>query len=114
MAQKYKAQQVADAIKETRGFITYTARYLGCDRTTVYRYIDKYEICKQAVEDARGGFLDMAELTLYNKIKDGDITATIFALKTLGKSRGYSERHELTGADGNTLAVKIEYENDYS
>lgn len=113
MAKKrYTAQQVAEAITETLGFITYTAKRLNCSRNTVYKYIDEYETCKQAMQDARAGFLDLAELTLYNKVKSGDITATIFALKTLGKERGYTERQELTGANGDNLKVMITYDSD--
>ena len=95
MAQRYKAQQVADAIIATRGFITYTARQLGCTRATVYDYINRYDVCKQAVEDARANMLDTAELRLWEQINDGDTTAIIFTLKTIGKHRGYIERHDI-------------------
>ncbi len=110
--QRYTATEVAEAIADTRGFITYTARRLGCSRGTVYSYINKYQICKDAVADARAGFLDLAELTLYNKIKDGDITATIFALKTLGKDRGYSQRTEHTGAGNGSIEIKLTYDDN--
>jgi hypothetical protein len=33
-------------------------------------------------------------------IKDGNVAATIFFLKTQGKRRGYIERQEVTGAEG--------------
>jgi hypothetical protein len=36
-------------------------------------------------------------------MKDGNMTAIIFYLKTQGKSRGYVERQEVTGADGKKL-----------
>ncbi len=107
--ERYTAEQVAEAITETRGFITYTAKRLGCDRSTVYNYIKRYPICADAVADAREGFLDMAEMALHKKVQDEDITAIIFALKTVGKSRGYAQRYELTGSDGGALEVKIDY-----
>lgn len=103
MAQKFTAQQVADAITETRGFITYTAKRLGCDRSTVYSYINKYAVCKKALEDARETMLDTAEMRLWEQINAGDTTAIIFTLKTIGKGRGYVERQELTGADGGPI-----------
>ncbi len=41
-------------------------------------------------------------------MQEGNMTATIFFLKTQGKSRGYIERQEITGADGKKLfEVKI-------
>lgn len=118
MAKKrFTATEVADAIRETNGFITYTAKRLGCSRGTVYGYINEHDICKEAVDDARAGFLDVAEMTLLNKVKEGDVTAVIFALKTLGKDRGYSQRHEYTGAGNNAIEIKLTYDdndNDYS
>ena len=33
-------------------------------------------------------------------MQDGNITAIIFTLKTIGKSGGYVERQELSGPDG--------------
>ena len=43
---------------------------------------------------------DFAESELMKLIKDGNVAATIFFLKTQGKARGYIERQEVTGADG--------------
>jgi hypothetical protein len=37
---------------------------------------------------------------LFKLIKEGNVAATIFYLKTQGKQRGYIERQEVTGADG--------------
>ena len=42
-------------------------------------------------EDIREGVIDMAECKLIELMKDGNIAATIFFLKTQGKSRGYIE-----------------------
>ena len=39
-------------------------------------------------------------------MRKGNITAIIFTLKTIGKSRGYVERQEVTGADGGAVIVK--------
>ena len=39
--------------------------------------------------------------------QEGNITAIIFTLKTLGKSRGYVERQEVTGAEGKPVETKI-------
>jgi hypothetical protein len=39
------------------------------------------------------------------KIREGDTAAIIFASKTQLKDRGYIERQELTGADGDKLGA---------
>jgi len=41
-----------------------------------------------------------AESELMKLIKEGNVAATIFFLKTQGKKRGYVERQEVTGAEG--------------
>ena len=52
--------------------------------------------------------VDLAESKLIEAIKDGNLTAIIFFLKTQGKSRGYSERseHDLT-SDGEPFKFTI-------
>ena len=95
MARRYKAQDVADAITKSKGMITYAAKMLGCNRSTVHSYVNNFDVCREAVDDARAGMLDNAELQLANQIQDGNITAIIFYLKTIGKHRGYIERHDI-------------------
>jgi len=52
------------------------------------------------------------ESKLYSKALAGDTTSMIFFLKTQGKKRGYIERQEITGEDGNELVIKVIYAND--
>lgn len=114
--QRYTAEEVATAIRESRGLITYAAKRLGCSRNTVYNYIERYASVAEAQDDARNELLDTAELQLARQINEGNITAIIFTLKTIGKHRGFIERHEHTGAEGGKMEIKVEYENgdDYA
>jgi hypothetical protein len=41
------------------------------------------------------------------KLIAGDTGAITFTLKTLGKSRGYVERQEITGKDGEAFGIEI-------
>jgi hypothetical protein len=75
---------------------------LQVDRVTLYKWIEQ-EGLEQAVIEGRNTRLDFVESKLDQKIDGGDTTAIIFFLKTQGKSRGYVERQELTGADGKKL-----------
>ena len=63
------------------------------------------------MSDERESLLDLAEGSLFDQVRKGNITAIIFTLKTIGKHRGYVERQEVTGADGGK--VQIEYVNDW-
>ncbi len=109
MADRYTAQQVADALTRAKGFVSVTAKNLGCSDQTVRNYMDRYAICKQAVLDAREQMIDIAEGRLYQNINEGDNTAIIFFLKTQAKHRGYIEKSvtEVTGKDGKDLPVLV-------
>jgi len=54
-------------------------------------------------EEVRNARLDLAESTIIQAIKNRNITAAIFYLKCHGKTRGWVERREITGADGGPL-----------
>ncbi|MBR9804134.1 hypothetical protein GYB59_21655, partial [bacterium] len=43
---------------------------------------------------------------LLKKIKKGDIAAIIFFLKTQGRNRGYSERHEINLSDNASVPTE--------
>lgn len=105
----YKAEDFLKAIDGSGGFITTIAKRVGCARNTVYNAIDRYSTVAQAIADEKDGLKDMAENELLRQIKDGNTTATIFFLKTQAKDRGYVERQEITGADGDSLKVKLDW-----
>jgi len=100
MKDKYTAAQIIEALREKHGNLSAASRYLGCSRDTVRRYINTYPTVKAVADEERETLIDFAENQLFQQVKDGNITAIIFTLKTIGKHRGYVERQEVTGADG--------------
>jgi hypothetical protein len=112
MKEKFTANQIIDALREKHGNLSAAARYLGCDRHTVSRYINAYSTVQAVADEERETLIDFAENQLFQQVKDGNITAIIFTLKTIGKSRGYVERQEVTGADGGAVVVKWDAENN--
>jgi len=112
MAEKYTANQMIEALREKHGNLSAAARFLGCDRHTVARYISQYSTVKEVADEERETLIDFAENQLFQQVKDGNITAIIFTLKTIGKHRGYVERQEVTGADGGAVMVKWDDENN--
>ena len=86
--------QVARALTAAGGIVTSTAKRLGCNPKTVYRYIERFPALKGVLTEARESSVDLAESKLIEAIKNGNLTAIIFFLKTQGKSRGYTERSE--------------------
>lgn len=91
------AARAIKAIEGSGGLISVIARRLECTRKTVYNLRDRYATVKQAIEDEKESMKDFAEGKLSEQIKNGNMTAIIFYLKTQAKDRGYTERHEFTG-----------------
>lgn len=95
-------------ILEYHGNLTDIAAHFNVTRRTIHNWISKDPTgkIKKIVEEAREYLLDIAEKSLARKVVDGNLSATIFLLKTLGKYRGYIEKqdYELNGQ----ISVKIE------
>ena len=70
-------------------------RKLSINRSTFYKYLKEDEEFAKQVKDIENIALDFAESQLHKQISEGNTTATIFLLKTKGKSRGYVERSEI-------------------
>ena len=103
-----KAVLVSDVeplIDKMSGNVAAIARALGVSRGAVWNRIQESANLQKALEDAREQMIDNVESTLYKKALGGDVTSMIFFLKTQGKRRGYTERHELTGADGGAITI---------
>lgn len=105
--EKFTAKQMVEALKSTRGFVSLAASRLKCSVRTVQNYVERYPSVKQAKEEAREMMIDIAEGKLYEQIQQDNMTAIIFFLKCQGKKRGYTERQEVTGAEGNPLEVVV-------
>lgn len=93
------------ALEKALGIVTTACKSVGIDRSTHYDWLKNDEQYKDAVESISDIALDMAESQLHKQILSGEVSATIFYLKTKGKRRGYIERVEQTGADGEPIKV---------
>jgi hypothetical protein len=87
-------------LEKALGVVTVAAHNTGIHRDTHYRWMKEDEEYKAKVASLKEVTVDFAEAQLHKLIKEGNVAATIFFLKTQGKSRGYIERQEVTGADG--------------
>lgn len=77
------------------GNISAIARSFGVRRQSVSEYIERRPELKQALADAREGMLDEAENALLDAIRSKEGWAVCFALKTIGRNRGYVEKQEI-------------------
>lgn len=103
MARVNKIQQhkkaLLEALEKSLGVVTTACRQVGVDRGTFYNYYNDDADFKKAVDDLENVALDFAESQLHKQIQNGEVSSTIFYLKTKGKGRGYIERQqtELSG-----------------
>lgn len=104
MSKKSK-KAIIEAIKDSGGIMSTIARRLGVTWHTADSWIKQYNETRQALQDERETILDLAESTLFKNIKDGNSQDAKWLLSTMGKNRGYSERHEITGQDGEPIEV---------
>ncbi len=107
----YTDEDIIKAIRAKHGMVYLAARSLGCSHTLIYNRLKQNPLIKETIDACRGVILDDAETKLVSAIKRGEPWAIAFTLKTIGKDRGYTERQEVTGANGASL--KIEYVNDW-
>lgn len=84
-------------LESNQGNIKATIESTGnqISRQTVYSWRDKHEEFRERLEAIKEGWLDNVESALYRGALEGNTTAQIFILKTLGKERGYIEKTEI-------------------
>lgn len=113
MAQRTRSlDEIEQALRDTKGMVSVAAKKLGFQRSALYDRIQRSERLQMVIADEREAMTDTAELALHRAIVGGEAWAVCFYLKTQGKSRGYVERQELTGANGGPIATTTQ--PDYS
>ena len=87
-----KKSIMIEMLEKSLGVVSTACKAANISRDTHYRWLKEDEIYAEAVESLNNVSLDFAESQLFNAMKEGNITAVIFYLKTKGKDRGYIER----------------------
>lgn len=105
--EQYSTDVIIKALEETHGAVTLAADRVGCSYKTIERRAEKVQAVRDVIEKYRERRLDKAELKLEQAVDKGEAWAIIFTLKTQGKKRGYVERNELTGANGEPVPIRI-------
>ena len=85
-----------EALEKSLGVVTTACKTVGIARSTHYEWYEKDAGYKAAVDSIADIALDFAESQLHKQIQNGEVSSTIFYLKTKGKKRGYIERQEIT------------------
>jgi hypothetical protein len=95
----YTREQVIEALTKTGGFLTESAKALGCCYRTIYNYIKKDPTIADEIEQIKENRLDIAESRLMALMDGVDsklaLTAIMFYLKHCGRGRGYIESSKI-------------------
>lgn len=95
-----KKKVFLEALELSAGNISAACRKAEVSRFTYYGWIDQDEAFARAVHEIEEADIDFTETALKRQIREGNITAIIFHLKTKGKERGYVERTEINDISG--------------
>lgn len=89
------------------------ARHFRCARKSIKKWIEESDELKELFEEQRDSLVDEAEVQLRRAVKDGDMKAVIFTLRTLGRERGYTTRVELDGSleHRGTVSIVLPHNN---
>jgi len=83
-----------DQFRKTLGSVTATEKLTGIHRNNYYLWREVDDEFRVACDEIRDIAIDYVEGKLMKHIKQDNLTAIIFYLKTQGKSRGYVETIE--------------------
>jgi len=108
---KLSKQKVIQALKETKGAVYLAAARLKVSHTAIYDYVNKYDDVREVKEFYTEELNDIAELKLRQAVQKGEPWSIKYQLSTQGKQRGYVERQEVTGKDGQEVTIKVVYDD---
>ncbi|MBS7703301.1 helix-turn-helix domain-containing protein [Chelatococcus asaccharovorans] len=109
--EQFDVPTIAEALRQAAGVISLAAARLKISRTALYQYFDRHPELHDVRREIEEETLDLAEAGLLEQIRDKNMTALIFYLKTKGKQRGYVERSEVTGPNGRPVSVQVSADN---
>ena len=107
-APSLKLEDIERELIEARGKISHAARQLGCARYTVQAWINRTPQLQQVLKDQREAMIDQAENALVMAIEQLQGWAVCFALKCLGKERGYVETQQVQQSGAIEVIVRRE------
>ena len=101
-----KKETFLAALLNSDGNISKACGQTNISRTTIYDWIKKDDKFQEKVSYVSEELLDMAEDQLLTMIRKGNLTATIFYLKTKGQARGYIEKQYVQQTQM-TMPIKV-------
>ena len=109
--EEYSRERMIEAVRKGKGKTGAIANMLGCTPATIRNYAKRYKTVENAITEARydfgEGLVDRAEMRLEQAVDNSEAWAIRLVVTTKGKDRGYVERQEVTGADGESITINF-------
>lgn len=103
-----KKKAMIVALEASLGIVSTACKQVDISRQTHYRWLTEDQEYKEAVDSIADLALDFAETQLHKQIKEGEVSSTIFYLKTKGKKRGYVEKTEVEHLNEKFMLIERE------
>ena len=101
-------EQIAEGLTRAGGMVELAARQLGIAPNTIRARVRKSAALRAVLESEREVLLDIAENSLRKAAIAGEPWAVTLILKMKGRDRGYVERREYTGPNGEDIPVALD------
>lgn len=92
---RLKQNEVFIALTATTGNIAAAARRLGATRDGLWKFVERHPRLLQLTKDFRESIVDNAESAFNRAVVTEQPWAIQFALRTIGRRRGYVDRQEI-------------------
>jgi len=89
-------QVLIDALRKAGGLITRAAKIVPCDAETIRERVRAKPEFKTLIQELREELIDGAEEGLAHHVREQNLQAVTFTLRTLGRDRGYGDRVDTT------------------
>jgi hypothetical protein len=107
---EYDPERVAEAIRSADGTLSDASDILGCARQTVHDYVNSFDVCQQARDEARDELVDLARST-YRDILEDDEAEDRDKLKAADsvtdKYDDETEPDKVSGPDGDDAPLMV-------
>lgn len=104
---KVTIDEVKAALVRNRGLLNPTARDLRVSRAALVSRVSNHDELKVLLAECRESVVDDAENKLFQALDLGEKWAIMLILQSLGKERGYTNRTELTGKNGEDFTFTL-------
>jgi len=103
-----KKQSMLEALKKSLGVVTTALIKADVPHSAYYKWINTDPEFAEQVKNVDNIALDFAESKMFQGIEGGNTQLIKFYLSRKGKNRGYVERQEFAGVEGQPTSFQIE------